>query len=337
MWLLPSALLVLACDSSDDPDPNTVPASDAGTDTSNSTDSSVDAAETSDPPAEAGDQDATTEAGTVPAGFVRVDPGTFQRGSPPDEPGRSSDMEHLHEVVLTRSWIVKTTEVTQAEWETLMGANPSFFPECGADCPVDYVTFYDTLVWCNALSEQEGLPACYELVDCEGEPGIDMVCESVTVNAEGGNPVLCAGYRLPTEAEWEYSARAQTTTAFATGGFAPGEAADTCEQVAALAGTGWYCGNSEDMPHPAGTKQPNAWGLYDMAGNALEWVWDRYAAYPQGPVTDPIGDSSGPLRVLRGGSWSRTPAGCRSAAREALDPVERDGDTGFRPVRTMLP
>ena len=339
-WELPLCLCLAACSNSEDASPGG--AADAATDPAQieaaaeagASDATEAGGEDAGP--DAAMADAAEAASAVPEGFVRVEPGTFQMGSPLEEPGRSVDNEVPHEVTLTHAFLVKSTEVTQAQWEAVMGSNPSYFTECGGDCPVEYVNWWEALAFCNALSEKEGLPACYELVGCVGEVGLDRICQEVNVTAVGGNPSSCTGYRLPTEAEWEYAARAGTLTAFAGGGFAQGETAgNTCEEVAALLDAGWYCTNSLDTPHAVAGKQANAWGLSDTAGNVLEWVWDRFAPYPAGAVQDPTGDESGGMRVLRGGSWSRVAAGCRSAAREGLDPAERDGDTGLRPVRTI--
>jgi formylglycine-generating enzyme required for sulfatase activity len=268
----------------------------------------------------------------VPEGYVVVEPGTFSMGSAPQEPGRS-DAEAQHTVTLTRPFVMKKTEVTQAEWETVMGYQPSYFAGCET-CPVEYVSWWEAIAYCNALSAAEGLAACYELDGCT-EAGPDFVCDSIT--AVGGNPLLCEGYRLPTEAEWEYAARAGSTTAFAGGEFEGEPDLAACEVEAALDTAAWYCANSGDEPHPVAGKSENAWGLHDTAGNVLEWVWDRYAPYETAEATDPWVDGAEGMRVLRGGSWSRVAAACRSAAREGLDPAERDGDTGLRPVRSVLP
>lgn len=341
-WQLPLCLCLAACSNSEDASPGG--AADAATDAAQTEAAAeADASDATDAGGEdAGPDVATADAAeaasAIPEGFVRVEPGTFQMGSPLDEPGRSVDNEVPHEVTLTHAFLVKSSEVTQAEFEALMGTNPAYFTECGEQCPVEYVNWWEALSYCNALSVKEGLPECYELVGCTGTVGLDRICQEVKVSTSDGQPGSCTGYRLPTEAEWEYAARGGTTTAFATGGFAQGETAgNTCDPVAALEATGWYCGNSSDTPHGVGGKQANAWGLQDTAGNVLEWVWDRFAPYPAGAAQDPTGDSSGPMRGLRGGSWSRVAAGCRSAAREGLDPAERDGDTGLRPVRTIVP
>jgi formylglycine-generating enzyme required for sulfatase activity len=311
-------LAALAAGCGESPSPDAGATQDAGTLTSKS------------------DAGAGRDAAAAPEGWTLVPPGVFTMGSPVGEPGRSADFEGQHQVTLTHSFLVKTTEVTQEEWLETMGSNPSYFTECGLACPVEYVNWWEALEFCNALSAAQGVAPCYQIGGCTGTTGLDRVCTSVTVTAPGGNPYLCSGYRLPTEAEWEYAARAGTTTAYVTGGFLPNETAgNTCDPVQALESAGWYCGNSTDTPHPVMGKDANAWGLHDTSGNVFEWVWDRYAAYAPGPATDPTGDTDGPLRLLRGGSWSRVAAECRSAARSALDPAERDGDTGVRPVRSV--
>ncbi len=259
--------------------------------------------------------------------FVLIQPGEFVMGSPPDELGRDND-EAQHRVRLTRAFWLGTTEVTQGEWAGLMGNNPSRFSDCGDDCPVETVNWYAALAYANALSRAEGLAECYVLGDCNGRaPGEDMECE--TADFAG---LDCAGYRLPTEAEWEYAARAGTQTAFHTGAITQ----TRCNPLDPnLDRAGWYCGNSGGTTHAVAGKQPNAWGLYDMHGNVWEWVQDRYGGYPNDALTtDPIGPAGGGDRVRRGGSWNRYAPYARAASRSGSGPGNRDSDLGFRLARS---
>ncbi len=291
-----------------------------------------------------------------PDGFAHIPAGEFWMGTLVGEPGRQDDEGPRRRVEITRAFWLKTTEVTQAEWNALLPSmggtrNPSAFPSCGEDCPVDSVDWWESLAWCNAKSRSEALPECYDLSSCTGEPGRSYFCTTLQVNATGGNPLECEGYRLPTEAEWEYAARAGTEAAFYNGEITqPG--VSPLDPLLDL--IGWYGGNSaatyEDAndcsggggpercgPQPVALKLPNAWGLHDAAGNVNEWVWDLYGAYPAGPATDPLGGGRGSERVWRGGSWSTSAAHCRSAARLRLDPAIGPHWTGFRPARTVLP
>ena len=253
------------------------------------------------------------------AGFVRVEPGTFTMGSPSGEPGRDSD-EAQHEVTLTRAFYLQATEVTQGQWRALMNNNPSGFNSCGDDCPVETVNWWEAAAYANALSGQEGLPACYALEGCsEVSPGNYMKCGGVSVNAPGGDPYQCAGYRLPTEAEWEYAYRAGTTTAY----YDPN-----------LDAIAWYGSNSAGTTHLVGEKTPNAWGLYDMAGNVWEWCWDWYGDYPLSGVTNPTGSGSVSFRVYRGGSWYFDADGARAAGRGNYHPDFRYSYLGFRLARS---
>jgi formylglycine-generating enzyme required for sulfatase activity len=138
-----------------------------------------------------------------------------------------------------------------------------------------------------------------------------------------------ADYRLPTEAEWEYAARAGSRTALANGNLE----GLYCEKYPNLDRLSWYCGNSDGKVHPAAEKQPNRWGLYDMHGNVQEWCQDWYAEYPKGPVTDPEGPDSGSYRIMRGGNWYDNAYLCRSAYRYYHRTSYYDSILGFRLVR----
>jgi len=228
-------------------------------------------------------------------------------GSPTNEVGRFDD-EVEHSVTLTRNYWLKATEVTQDDWLDVMDTSPSSFSSCGT-CPVESVSWYDALDYVNQLSDRNGLPRCYS---GESFVGLD-----------------CLGYRLPTEAEWEFAARAGTTTATYNGNISSLD----CSEEPVLEPIAWYCGNS-GATHPVGTKAPNAWGLYDMLGNVFEWVHDGYASY-EGAVTGPIGPGSGGFRVIRGGGWFSFAQYARSAFRFSFSPDYRDFSFGFRPARSI--
>jgi formylglycine-generating enzyme required for sulfatase activity len=234
-------------------------------------------------------------------------------GSPPDEGWRWSD-EKRHEVTLSEGFLIGETEVTQAEWASVMESNPGDFSGCD-DCPVEEVTWYEAVEYCNALSLLEGLQPAYEI------DGIDVTWLSGT-----------DGYRLPTESEWEYACRAGSSTALYSGDLKDGE----CGIDPNLISIAWYCAND----YPRGTKevarkQPNAWGLYDTSGNVYEWCWDWYAyRYPDGPVCDPTGPKDGLYRVKRGGSWEYNGQYCRSANRSPFPPASFHNSVGFRVARS---
>lgn len=239
-------------------------------------------------------------------------------GSPASEPDRYDDEGPVHLVTISRSFYMKQTEVTQGEWESLIGNNPSRFGSCGTTCPVEQVTWYDAVYYANALSRSEGFEECYTLSGCSGSAGSDLT--GCTVSFKGVN---CNGYRLPTEAEWEYAARAGSSDA----------------RYGDLDEVAWYDGNSSSKTHPVGEKAPNSWGLYDVLGNVWEWVYDwydsgYYSSCSSG-CTDPVGPSSGSLRVIRGGGWNYNARGVRAALRVNLAPGYRNDVLGFRLLRSV--
>lgn len=269
-----------------------------------------------------GPEEASSTGPPLPAEFVEIPAGTFTMGSPEEERGRRWNREAQISVTLTRAFHLQTTPVTQAQFAERMGENPSRFEECGADCPVESMSWYDAIAYANAVSIAEGLPECY---DAEG-------------NVIGGDTVYdCAGYRLPTEFEWEYAARAGTTTATWAGDL-PGE---TCAlSLPLLDAIAWYRCNSATterrMTRPVGMKTPNPWGLYDMLGNVEEWTDTWFERSPAGGA-DPVGPATGSGRVLRGGSSYTEQGSVRAASRSEDDPDFGSEDIGFRLARTAEP
>jgi formylglycine-generating enzyme required for sulfatase activity len=247
-------------------------------------------------------------------------------GSPASEPGRIAAREVEHEVTLTRSFEIMAYEVTQWQFEALMGYNPSSFGSCGSDCPVEMVNWHEAAAYANALSTDAGYAECYT---CSGS-GTGVTCSP---SATYATPYDCPGYRLPTEAEWEYAARAGTTwgtyngTSTLTGCESPNTVLDPIA---------WFCGNSSGATHAVGDKTAYAWDLYDMLGNVLEWCHDWYVeGLGTGAVTDPWGPVTGSYRVLRGGSWSGYARDARAARRDDYDPGGPGNNIGFRLARSL--
>jgi formylglycine-generating enzyme required for sulfatase activity len=208
------------------------------------------------------------------------------------------------------------TEVTQADYEALMGVNPSDF-EGDGERPVEQVTWYDAVLYCNARSKRDGLEPVYQYASIKkGDDGECIGLVKLTIDFSKN------GYRLPTEAEWEYACRAGTTTEYYWGDDMDGAYA--------------WCENAGGKTQPVGTKKPNAWGLYDMIGNVWEWCHDWYAEdyYAGSRVKNPRGpNKKGVCRVIRGGSWkpndSHPPC---SAGRHCWFPDGCENDLGLRCV-----
>jgi formylglycine-generating enzyme required for sulfatase activity len=268
------------------------------------------------------------------ATWVKIPAGTFQLGSPATEPCRNSggNPEDQHSVTLTRDFEIQSTEVTQEQFKGLMEYNPSPWL-CGANCPMQAVKWHEAAAYCNALSGQKGLAACYS---CAG--GRESLTCTDAPAYSGDKIYSCPGYRLPTEAEWEYAYRAGTTTAYWDGANDPA-VCDYCTSDENADPIGWYCGNAatpSEGPHPVAQKRPSPWGLYDMAGNVAEWCHDWYqSSLGYSAATDPWGPPSGSFRVLRGGSSGEGAGHMRAAQRGGYDPPSRNGLVGFRCARTL--
>lgn len=262
---------------------------------------------------------------TLPAialSVVTVPAATFQMGSPSQEAGRFSD-EGLHVVTLTRGFSITATEVTQLEWARLMGNQPSGFSGQGLR-PVERVSWFDALAFANEKSRAEGRNPAYDLGSCTGTPGAgDFACSGRLLAAGLDTPYAASGWRLPTEAEWELAYRGATATPWFFG-----------TDSSLLGQYAWFSGNANGTTHPVASKQADGRGLYDMAGNVWEWVWDEHADHPTEAVVDPVGATGSGERVYRGGAWDFVATGSRAAHRERALPMFRYFNVGFRLVRT---
>jgi formylglycine-generating enzyme required for sulfatase activity len=260
------------------------------------------------------------EMNTAPDDFICINGGTFTMGSPANEVDRVNN-EVQHQVTVSSFYMGKY-EVTQKEWYDVMGTtvrqqrdkedeSSSICGE-GDNYPMYYVNWFEAVEYCNKRSQREGLTPAYTISGT-----------NVTWNKNAN------GYRLPTEAEWEYACRAGTTTPFSTGN-------NITTSQANYDGNYPYNNNAKgeyrQKTTPVGSFSPNAWGLHDMHGNVYEWCWDWYGSYSSGAQTDPTGASSGSYRVIRGGFWFSSADHVRSADRGNIRPSIRDYGIGFRLV-----
>lgn len=239
--------------------------------------------------------------------LVAVPKGSFTMGSSLSESGRGSD-EVAHKVTLSTSFWMAETEVTQRQYQNVMGNNPS--KHKGDDLPVEQVSWNEAAAYCNALSAKEMLVPCYQI-------------SGTTVG--WADKSTCTGYRLPTEAEWEYAANPPNPPRTIYAG------SDMVDGVA------WYGLNAGPTTHAVKAKTPNGRGLYDLSGNVWEWVWDYYQLnYEALPSTDPTGPATPTNRVIHGGSWRQPASAARVADRASSPGTSRNDDLGFRIVRSIL-
>ena len=234
--------------------------------------------------------------------FVLIPSGTFTMGSPPNEPYRGIS-EGRHKVTISKPFYMQATEVTVKQWHSIMGRRMMEFQNASDNMPVTRVSWFDCMKFIKQLNK----------------------------TGQGK-------YRFPTEAEWEYAARAGTTTAYSWG--------DTIDCKKAMYGNNSLkynvcqlyiksIGLQLDQPAPVKSYRPNPWGLYDMHGNVWEWCMDWFGDYEKNPVTDPKGPDSGTKRIRRGGSWFKYDYSCRSANRSFGHPATQYRTTGFRLVREI--
>jgi formylglycine-generating enzyme required for sulfatase activity len=235
--------------------------------------------------------------------MVLIPAGTFQMGSRNGQ----DDEQPVHVVSVDAFWMDRT-EITQAQYGKYVLGNPSHFK--GPNRPIEMIRWADAALYCNKRSLAEGLEPCY--------------------NEETAECIFSAdGYRLPTEAEWEYACRAGSTADYAFG-----------DDVRALKQHAWFADNAAKTTHPVAQLKPNAWGLFDLHGNVAEWCNDIYdkAYYKTSGAKNPTGPVDGNKYVLRGGAWNATSKACRSAYRVGEDPGFQDAcfardAIGFRCVR----
>ena len=250
-------------------------------------------------------------------------PGTFRMGSPADEPDAVAGEQPSVDVTLTQGFWMGRTEVTRRHWQKIMPTTPwektrGIYPD-GPNYPVSMISWYDSIEFCNKLSEKESLPPYYRMEDIYRSEG---AIQSATVEIIGG-----AGFCLPTEAQWEYACRAGATSKYCFG-----------DDFYDLGEYAWFADNTvligQNYPREVGTKKANAWGLFDFHGNVWERCWDTYQERLPGGI-DPVVATNNTNRASRGGGWDMQASVCRSAYRSGYKPGV-SSHSGFRVVRNAV-
>ena len=274
---------------------------------------------------------AVHEIGEVTLEMVWIAPGTFTMGQNHGMPDWMGATER--QVTLTRGFYMSVHPVTQDQFHAVMGTNPSHFTgnpaqgEVQGRRPVENVNWYHAIAFANRLSILQGLEPVYGIAGMSNTDADAWLFGNVPTGRNAAWDAVTAnwnanGFRLPTEAEWEFAARAGTTTEWSFG-----------SDAAYIDDYAWINWNADGMTREVGQLRPNAWGLYDMHGNVFEWVWDWYGPYPDNAQTNPVSAVSGDFRVLRGGAWDFLFQISRSAIRRHTDPDNRFPYIGFRVVR----
>jgi len=262
-------------------------------------------------------------------GWCFIPAGTFTMGTTPGTKCVETD-EDQHQVTLTRAFEISASEVTAGQFRSVMGYTPPCqCPGCKGDCcPLGYMTVYQATAYCNALSQKNGITPCYT---CTGQQK-ETKCSIATAYAKTpADFYRCPGFRLPTEAEWEYAYRARTTTDFYNGLFT-GSCLGTDPSADLI---GYYKGNCKDKCYPAGQKLPNPWGLYDMAGNVMEMVQDLYQWHlGTAHVTDPLVTQANTVITVKGGDYTTPATHLRGAARFWSEQDAYYSNVGFRCARS---